>query len=149
MSKIIRAPRGDEPFSIIRNSTIRDTRLTYRARGILHRLLSNKDGYQMSVEDLTHETPEGRDAVARAIGELKSHGYIVSEKKQNEKGRWHTVTYVYDEPQEVVFEKLKQESLKKTAKKGSANAPTGKNFGNFSCEYVSSVRLTYKIPSQS
>lgn len=98
MSGIIRAPRADN-FSLFPNSTIRDSRLTYRARGILCRLLSNADGYRMTGDDLARDGVEGRGAILSALKELREAGYIVVTKRQGVDGRWSTDTFVFDTPQ--------------------------------------------------
>ncbi|GAB1393640.1 hypothetical protein MASR1M60_18040 [Rhodocyclaceae bacterium] len=68
MSGIIRAPRPERGWTEIRNTTIRDQRLSYRARGVLVRLLSNADGFRMTAIDLAGESPEGRHSILSAHG---------------------------------------------------------------------------------
>ena len=100
MSKIIRAARPAKNWTEISNFVLRDKRLSYRARGILARLLSNADGFAMNADDLAHESPcEGRDAVRTALAELQNCGYLQRVKSQDEKGRWRTDLYIYDTPQ--------------------------------------------------
>lgn len=101
MSGIIRAPRPARGWTEIQNDTLRDGRLSYRARGVLARLLSNADGWRMTAHELAAESPgEGRQAVLTALRELRESGYIVQRRLQGEKGRWRTETYVYDTPQD-------------------------------------------------
>ncbi|MHB1351728.1 MAG: hypothetical protein ACYCWA_00270 [Thiobacillus sp.] len=101
MSGIIRAPRPVRGWTEIQNDTLRDGRLSYRARGVLARLLSNADGWHMTAHELAAESPgEGRQAILTALRELRESGYIVQRRLQGEKGRWRTETYVYDTPQE-------------------------------------------------
>ena len=99
MTGIVRAPRPTRGYTEIANSTARDERLSYRARGILLRLLSNQDGYRMTSEDLAHAGREGRGAVLAALRELKVAGYLVISKRQDGRGRWSTHAIVYDTPQ--------------------------------------------------
>ncbi|UOB04694.1 hypothetical protein [[Acidovorax] ebreus] len=100
MSKIIRAPRPQKNWTEIANSVLRDSRLSYRARGILARLLSNADGFAMNADDLARESArEGRDAVRAGLAELASRGYLQREKRQDERGRWLTELYIFDTPQ--------------------------------------------------
>lgn len=101
MSGIIRAPRPARGWTEIQNDTLRDARLSYRARGVLARLLSNADGWRMTAVELADESPqEGRQAVLTALRELRAAGYIVQTRLQGEAGRWRTETVVYDTPQE-------------------------------------------------
>lgn len=100
---ILRAPRaGGERFEIVPHARIRDSRLTYRARAVLERLLSNADGFSMTALDLARESPgEGRWVILRALQELRAVGYLVTRKERVERGRWRTVNIVYDTPQQV------------------------------------------------
>lgn len=101
MSGIIRAPRPARGWTEIQNDTLRDARLSYRARGVLARLLSNADGWRMTAVELAGESPrEGRQAILTALRELREAGYIVQTRHQGEAGRWRTETVVYDTPQE-------------------------------------------------
>lgn len=100
MSGIIRAPRPARGWTEVQNSVLRDARISYRARGVLVRLLSNADGYRMSAADISKESPaEGRDAILTALKELRDAGYIVQRRMQDARGRWCTETVVYDTPQ--------------------------------------------------
>ena len=98
MSSIIRAPRSHN-YDVLPRDVVRNTSLSYRARGVLQRLLSNADGYSMTIRDLAREAPEGRDAIASAVRELARAGYVVYERRQRPNGQWETITTVYDEPQ--------------------------------------------------
>ncbi len=105
MTGIIRAPRPERQYTQIRNEVARDDRLSYRARGVLVRLLSNADGFQMTAANLACEGREGRGAILTALRELREAGYIRTTKSQDQQGRWSTETYVYDTPQPTGVQK--------------------------------------------
>ena len=105
MTGIIRAPRPECHYTQIRNEVARDDRLSYRGRGVLVRLLSNADGFQMTAADLAREGREGRSAILTALRELREAGYIRTAKKQDGHGRWSTQTFVYDTPQPTGVQK--------------------------------------------
>ena len=105
MTGIIRAPRPECHYTPIRNDVARDDRLSYRGRGVLVRLLSNADGFQMTAADLAREGREGRGAILTALRELREAGYIRTIKKQDGHGRWSTRTFVYDTPQPTGVQK--------------------------------------------
>lgn len=78
----------------------RDTRLSFRARGIAMRLLSNAPGFRMSATDLARESPqEGRYAVLSAMRELRELGYAKLERTQDGRGRWRSITRIFGSPQ--------------------------------------------------
>lgn len=98
---IIRAPRAPgSGFDIVPHARSRDTRLSFRARAILERLLSNADGFSMTSIDVARESPsEGRGAILLALRELRQVGYLVTERSQGSDGRWRTKNVIYDTPQ--------------------------------------------------
>jgi len=78
----------------------RDRRLSFRARAIAIRLLSNAPGFRMTAADLARESPnEGRRAILTAMKELRAFGYSQVIRRQDERGRWHTVTRIFGTPQ--------------------------------------------------
>lgn len=95
---IVRAPRPDRDFMVIRNGLIRDERLSYRARGLLVAILSRPDDWRTTSEQLAREGKEGRDAIRACLRELETAGYVVSTRVANERGQWSTERQVFDEP---------------------------------------------------
>jgi hypothetical protein len=105
---------------------VRDKRLSYRARGVLLRLLSNADGFSMTSIDLAEEGIEGRDAIRKALAELESAKYMVKIREQTEKGFWVTKTYIFDAPQNDA-EDENQSHLPKPEKPTPENPTFGKS----------------------
>lgn len=97
---IIRSPRPEKAFEIVPHARIRDKNLTYRARGVLERLLSNSDGFAMSAEELAMESSrEKRTAILTSLRELREAGYLVTRRSQNKRGQWITENLIFDTPQ--------------------------------------------------
>lgn len=98
---IKRAPRPESDFQLLRNEVARDTRLSYRASGVLADILSRPDNWETSAERLAAARPdkEGRDAIRKALSELEAAGYVKRERVRDAKGHWRTVLTVFDTPQ--------------------------------------------------
>jgi len=95
--KIERSRRAQQ-FVTIGNAEARDTRLSFRARGLHHYLLSLPSGWHTTTERIAAENREGRDAIRTALNELATYRYVTRVKFQDERGRWSTVMTVHDVP---------------------------------------------------
>jgi hypothetical protein len=62
-------------FTTLPNETLRDSRLTFKARGLLAMVLSNVNEWVVTAEWLESQADEGRDAIRGALKELKRFGY--------------------------------------------------------------------------
>lgn len=76
MSVEIRVVRRKDRFVQVPNSTIRDKRLSFRARGLLAYVLSLPDQAPRDSRSIAQNCTEGRDAVLAAIKELGECGYF-------------------------------------------------------------------------
>ena len=95
---IIRAPRPADNYIRISNATARDMRLTRRARGLLVEMLSHTDGWRTDAVSLAASGQEGREAIRAMLKELETFRYLKRVRTQGAKGRWSTMTYVFDRP---------------------------------------------------
>lgn len=96
--RVVRASSHQSNFTIIENRVIRDDRLSYRARGILLYLLSQRDGWRVDATRIAAAGGEGRDAVRTALRELEGVGYVRYLKQQSAGGRWSTEMIVSEIP---------------------------------------------------
>jgi hypothetical protein len=87
----------DDHFTQIKNAWLRDDRLTFKARGLLAYIESHSPEWQISVQWLVSNNPEGKEAIRSAISELELHGYLRREQENNH-GRFGEVTWTTQEP---------------------------------------------------
>lgn len=85
-------------FTTVDRQTVNDSRLSFRARGILVWLLDKPDDWRCEARDIAHAGTEGRDAVLAALRELEALGYLSRVKRQNAGGQWVTDVHVYEVP---------------------------------------------------
>lgn len=95
---IVRSPRPDRGFTILDNLTLRDPRLSWKARGLLAYLLSMPDNWRTNADHLVHCGPDGRDSVRAGLRELEAAGYLERRKVRDANGRWTSETVLYDRP---------------------------------------------------
>ncbi|MCB8911075.1 replication protein [Rhodococcus rhodochrous] len=117
---IRRGPRQADQFTILQNAVLNDERLSFRARGILVFLLSKPADWRTRSESIAAMSPrEGREAIRTAMRELEQYGYLVREKYQDERGRWHTIQTIYEVP--VTSEDPSPEPTPRKSGSGEAN----------------------------
>jgi hypothetical protein len=91
--------RHDRAFVVVPNQAARHKKLSLAARGLLVTLLSLPDEAKATIETITDDVEEGRQAVAKAFRQLEAAGYLRRERYQNpETGRWCTEMHVSDLP---------------------------------------------------
>lgn len=73
-------------FTTIHNATLRDARLSWKARGLLAFFLTHSDSFQIRLDALaSFSEQDGKDAIASGMKELKNLGYARFRKQQNPK----------------------------------------------------------------
>ncbi|MEU9737208.1 hypothetical protein [Streptomyces sp. NPDC048002] len=82
-----------DEFTQIANGLFRDSRISYRAKGIFGCISTHRAGWHVTVADLVRAGPDGRDAVRRALGELQRHGYLAREQLRNGDGTLGEIVY--------------------------------------------------------
>jgi hypothetical protein len=85
-NNIIRVSKP-ERFAVLSHDMLRDTRLSFAARGLLAYLLSLPDSWEIRVSHLIEQSPAGRDAVYSMMKELTAFGYMRRVEKRGASGR--------------------------------------------------------------
>jgi hypothetical protein len=98
--KIVRSP-AETGFTQVPNLAVRDSRLSFRARGVHAFLLSHVDeGFPSDAAFLSMHGKEGREACRVALAELEKYGYIRRQRRRISGGRWVTDVMVFTLPAE-------------------------------------------------
>lgn len=92
---IKRGPNPQGNFQILPNSTARDKRLSYRARGLLALMLSYPEDFRFNRDWLARQSEQdGVTAVRTALTELEKAGYLVRRKVRiNGRFGWEQILY--------------------------------------------------------
>ncbi|MFE0921255.1 hypothetical protein ACFW24_26280 [Streptomyces nigra] len=64
-------------FTQVANGLFRDSRISYRAKGIFGCISTHRSGWPVTVAALAAVGPDGRDAVRAGLRELEQFGYLV------------------------------------------------------------------------
>jgi hypothetical protein len=92
-------------FTILRNATLEDTRLSWEARGLLAFLLSKPDNWVVNTKHLVSQSPNARTKkVLGILAELEKFGYLIEvQGRDAETGSFQQVTrVVFDTPNDII-----------------------------------------------
>lgn len=81
-------------FTVLDNAIIRDTRLSWKALGLLVRLLSLPPNFKLRLVSLSRERPSGRDATRSGLKELEQSGYLTIVREREASGKFTTTTWI-------------------------------------------------------
>lgn len=104
-------------YTVARNQTVRDPRISFRATGLLVYLLSLTDDARINFRILATVKKEGEKAVLAAMKELQTAGYLTRNRIVGERGRWMTEITVREIPERhrVAFSATHSTATRKTA----------------------------------
>ncbi len=101
----IRRSRLTRDFVQVPNATAQDDDLSHMARGLLLEILSHRDGWETTADDMWRASVKkhgkgspGRRPFRAAFAELKARGYLVQERELLDAGQYGTVLTAYDLP---------------------------------------------------
>lgn len=98
-----RVHKGKEnPYVMLDKTSVNDSSLSWKAKGILVYLLSKPDDWRVIESDIVKHARDGRDSVRAGLRELERAGYIVRAQEHGQDGKFQMVSYeVYERPQLV------------------------------------------------
>ena len=124
MARLIKQDRGN--YTNISNQLIRDSRLSWKARGIFAYLWSQADEWDFYVSEVAKHATDGRDALRSGLKELEKYGYLTRKPSSNANGKFDGMDWVLtDKPAESVENTVNGETRQK-APKSVENALDGK-----------------------
>jgi hypothetical protein len=96
----LRVRKPENPYVMLDKTSLNDSKLSFRAKGIHAYLISRPDNWEVHVKQLVKESPrEGRDAILSALRELEERGYLGRGKIRDKRGRLQGIeTVVYEKP---------------------------------------------------
>lgn len=96
LNEVIRVQKRPNNFVMMDKSFLEDTRLSYKAKGILAYLLSKPDNWKVIVGNLVNYSTDGKASVYAGLKELKECGYYKKIPIRDDKGhfvRWESTVY--------------------------------------------------------
>lgn len=86
-------------YTVMSNYHFNDVRLSYKAMGLLSKMLSLPDNWVFTLQYLANQAKDGLDSVRAGIKELEVAGYIERSQSRSENGKFSkNVFNVYEHP---------------------------------------------------
>lgn len=100
--RVTRSPKTKASrFVRIDNAALQDSRLSFRARGLLAHILSYVTSFVWSAERLAAVSPDGKDAIRGALRELVKFGYAELKRQTGERGNIENCWYFRESPRAI------------------------------------------------
>lgn len=84
-------------YTTVNNFITKDSRLSYKAKGIWLYAFSRRDDWQFYSSDIEKHAKDGRDAVRSGLAELEQAGYLCRSQPKNTKGQYEETEWVFHE----------------------------------------------------
>src|SRR5690606_7187327 len=97
MKSIVRV-RKDTNYVVMDKTFLNDTRLSWKAKGILAYMLSKPDDWTFYLDELVKHSTDGESSFKSGFNELKKYGYVRRERQKREDGTFKWETIVYERP---------------------------------------------------
>ena len=80
-------------YTVMSNHHLRNTSLSLKAKGLLSLMLSLPDNWDYTTKGLAKICKDGIDSICSTVNELEQAGYIIRERRRNDKGQLKEVEY--------------------------------------------------------
>lgn len=118
-------------YAVLAMAIVEDSRLSWKAKGIMAYLASRPQGWKINETDLINRSTDGRDAVRAGLNELTEAGYLVRERQVNTEGRFDkTIWHIHN-----------RESETTDGKSGGGEASDGKTTDGKSVHLVNTIEV--------
>ena len=92
--------KKERDYTVINNTVLKDERLSWKAKGVLCYLLSLPEDWVIYQSELLKHSTDGRESLRNAINELEEYGYLIIDKKRDEKGHFTAIYKIIENPNE-------------------------------------------------
>ena len=127
MQKLIKRDRGN--YTNISNIVVRDSRLSWKARGIFLYLWSQANEWQFYVSEVATHATDGESALRSGLKELEHYGYLERNHRHNDSGSFDGMDWILTDKPEQDFDhyaenrndaKIKEKPPKKSENRNDA-----------------------------
>ena len=118
---------GDRGYTKLRNAFLQDKRISDETRGLIARLLSLPEDWEVTVQGIIASGKAGRDKVYRMLREAEEFGYVKPEERsRSEKGKFDRQLYLVSDDPAALIEQAAEELLQMEERR-NIDIPVGKD----------------------
>lgn len=122
----LRQHRRENPFIQVDKGIMYDTRISWKAKGLMIYLLGQKEGWQFYSKEIVGHSTDGRDSTENGLKELEKNGYLIRVQHKDNAGRFLELEWnVYEIPIPIEHISAIKKELEQSQYIGN---PTGNGF---------------------
>lgn len=126
MARLIK--KSQNGYTNVNNNLIKDSRLTWKARGIFVYLWSQSDNWNFYVSELVrHSDKEGRDSLQSGLDELENLGYLKRVPSRKANGAFSGLTWILTDIPDKSTADGKDEKNTPKSKENTVDGENSKN----------------------
>lgn len=124
-SRCIFRAHGERGYTKLRNAFLQDRRISDETRGLVARLLSLPDDWEVTVQSIIASGKAGRDKVYRMIKEAEEFGYVQPQNRQrmDDGTLGRQIYHVSDDPEALIKVAAEEIYAIETGAKSYQNLP--------------------------
>ena len=115
--------KKERDYTVINNTILKDTRISWKAKGLFCYLLSLPKDWNICMNDLQNRAKDGIDGLKSAVKELKEYGYLIQKRNKDEKGRFLKTVYIIVENPQVENPQLLNTNIQNTKRENKQFTP--------------------------
>lgn len=92
-----RRRKRERSYVTIENVMFEDSRMSFKAKGILGYLLTKPDGWKVRIKDLMNHSNEGERSIRSGLKELQENGYLAYYRTKRKNGTFSGIVWEYDD----------------------------------------------------
>lgn len=110
-------------YVVVNNFICKDSRLSWKAKGIWLYAFSRPDDWTFRECDLINQSTDGRDSVRAGLKELQEFGYLIKEKQSRKDDKFSNAEWVFYETPQELKKSLPQTGFPSTENQTTENPP--------------------------
>lgn len=147
---IYKIQKRESPFVQIDKHVFENSKISWKAKGILGYLLSKPNDWKVRIGDLKNKSTDGKSACRSALKELENNGYIIRKMERKADGSYSQLIYhVFERPRAINSHKTTSSDSKANIRKSDNGINKPKATTQFSTSGKPAAGLSASVKSDT